>query len=66
MAKQYLLRSEVLKRVDEIWRKAKESGDKTAAEVAEKAHNAVMSTPVERRIFCQHCGEKLDKAGAAE
>lgn len=62
MAKQFLARSEVLKKLRELERKAELTGDPVAVEYAAKAYKAVMSTPIEKRIYCQKCGDKLREA----
>ena len=62
MAKQFVLRSELMKRMKGIEKKAQESGDPKAVEYAVKAYNAALSTPVEKHIYCQCCGEKIREA----
>lgn len=62
MAKQFLLRSEVLKKMRELERNAELTGDPVAVEYAAKAYRAVMSTAIEKKIYCQNCARKLEQA----
>lgn len=58
--KQFLLRSNVLGRMKMIVRQAEDTKNPEAVKIATKAYNVVMSSPIEKRIYCQRCGKKIE------